>query len=61
MMFGHGETLAHRAHHIKLLRDIQDETGGFTEFVHWDSYMRRLQCIATANVRALELVPQTSC
>ena len=27
MMFGHGETLAHRAHHIKLLRDIQDETG----------------------------------
>ena len=33
MMFGHGETLAHRAHHIKLLRDIQDETGGFTEFV----------------------------
>ena len=33
MMFGHGETISHKAHHIKLLRDIQDETGGFTEFV----------------------------
>ncbi len=33
MMFGHGETFGHRARHIKLLRDIQDETGGFTEFV----------------------------
>ncbi len=33
MMFGHVETLEDRANHIAKLRDIQKETGGFTEFV----------------------------
>ena len=33
MMFGHIETLQHRAEHIGRLREIQKETGGFTEFV----------------------------
>ncbi|MDI1495421.1 MAG: 7,8-didemethyl-8-hydroxy-5-deazariboflavin synthase subunit CofH [Cenarchaeum symbiont of Oopsacas minuta] len=33
MMFGHGESAGHQARHIELLRDIQDETRGFTEFV----------------------------
>ena len=33
MMFGHVETLEDRAKHIAKLRDIQKETGGFTEFV----------------------------
>ncbi len=33
MMFGHVETLHHRARHLALLRDIQRDTGGFTEFV----------------------------
>ena len=33
MMFGHIETLEDRVKHISLLRDIQKETGGFTEFV----------------------------
>lgn len=33
MMFGHVETLEDRAKHIARLRDIQKETGGFTEFV----------------------------
>ena len=33
MMFGHVETLEDRAKHIVKLRDIQKETGGFTEFV----------------------------
>ena len=33
MMFGHVETLQQRALHIAKLRDIQKETGGFTEFV----------------------------
>jgi FO synthase subunit 2 len=32
-MYGHVETLRQRAAHIVLLRDIQKETGGFTEFV----------------------------
>ena len=33
MMFGHVETLEDRVKHIARLRDIQKETGGFTEFV----------------------------
>ncbi|NND86256.1 MAG: 5-amino-6-(D-ribitylamino)uracil--L-tyrosine 4-hydroxyphenyl transferase CofH [Nitrosopumilus sp.] len=33
MMFGHLETLEERVKHIEKLRDIQKETGGFTEFV----------------------------
>jgi len=33
IMYGHVETTRHRAAHICLLRDIQKETGGFTEFV----------------------------
>jgi len=33
MMFGHLETLEHRVKHIAKLREIQKETGGFTEFV----------------------------
>jgi len=33
IMYGHIETLRQRAAHIVLLRDIQKETGGFTEFV----------------------------
>ncbi|MEX0749457.1 MAG: 5-amino-6-(D-ribitylamino)uracil--L-tyrosine 4-hydroxyphenyl transferase CofH [Dehalococcoidia bacterium] len=33
IMYGHIETLRQRAAHIVLLRDIQQETGGFTEFV----------------------------
>ena len=33
MMFGHLETLEERVDHIVKLREIQKETGGFTEFV----------------------------
>jgi FO synthase subunit 2 len=33
IMYGHIETSAQKAAHIGLLRDIQRETGGFTEFV----------------------------
>lgn len=33
VMFGHVETNQHIASHIALLRDIQKQTGGFTEFV----------------------------
>lgn len=33
MMFGHLETLQQRINHIIKLRDIQKQTGGFTEFV----------------------------
>ena len=33
IMFGHIETNLHRAKHLEILREIQEETGGFTEFV----------------------------
>lgn len=33
MMFGHLETAEHRVRHLDLLRSIQRDTGGFTEFV----------------------------
>jgi FO synthase len=33
MMYGHIETPMHMARHLELLRNIQSETGGFTEFV----------------------------
>ena len=33
MMYGHTETPEHWVRQMRLLREIQDETGGFTEFV----------------------------
>jgi FO synthase len=33
MMYGHVDTPAHWVAHLRLLRSIQDRTGGFTEFV----------------------------
>src|ERR1700720_2507600 len=33
MLYGQIETLAHRADHLRQLRQLQDETGGFTGFV----------------------------
>ena len=35
MMFGHVETLADRIEHLHRLRQLQDETGGFTAFICW--------------------------
>ncbi|MFZ1219657.1 MAG: aminofutalosine synthase MqnE [Chthoniobacterales bacterium] len=33
MLFGHIETLEHRVDHLRQLRELQNETGGFTGFV----------------------------
>ncbi len=35
MMYGHVETLAERIEHLDRLRQLQDETGGFTAFICW--------------------------
>ena len=35
MMFGHIETLAERIEHLDRLRELQDETGGFTAYICW--------------------------
>ena len=35
MMFGHKETLRERIEHLQRIRDLQDETRGFTAFIPW--------------------------
>lgn len=35
MMFGCGETIEQRVHHLEVIRRIQEETGGFTAFIPW--------------------------
>jgi len=35
MMFGSLETLEERVEHLRRIRDLQDETGGFTAFIPW--------------------------
>jgi cyclic dehypoxanthinyl futalosine synthase len=35
MMYGMGEDLEERVEHLQRIRDLQDETGGFTAFISW--------------------------
>jgi len=35
MMFGHIETVPERIEHLRRIRDLQDETGGFTAYISW--------------------------
>ena len=35
MMFGIGDTVVHQVRHLQRIRDLQDETGGFTAFIPW--------------------------
>jgi cyclic dehypoxanthinyl futalosine synthase len=35
MMFGIDETYADRVEHFRVVRDLQDRTGGFTAFIPW--------------------------
>jgi cyclic dehypoxanthinyl futalosine synthase len=35
MMFGHLESRAERTEHLLRVRDLQDDTGGFTAFIPW--------------------------
>jgi cyclic dehypoxanthinyl futalosine synthase len=35
MMFGIGDNISHRVNHLQRVRDVQDETGGFTAFIPW--------------------------
>ena len=37
MMFGNVETAAERVEHLIRLRDLQDDTGGFTAFACWNT------------------------
>lgn len=58
MMFGHLETPSQQARHIALIREIQKETGGFTEFVplsfmYWEAPMYKLGRVAGKPIRGL--------
>jgi len=35
MMFGIGDNVTHRVRHLQRVRDLQEETGGFTAFIPW--------------------------
>jgi cyclic dehypoxanthinyl futalosine synthase len=35
MMFGTGETIEQRLNHLEIVRNIQEDTGGFTAFIPW--------------------------
>jgi cyclic dehypoxanthinyl futalosine synthase len=35
MMFGCGETFQHRINHFERIRQLQEDTGGFTAFIPW--------------------------
>ena len=35
MMFGHVETVPERIEHLRRIRELQDETGGFTAYIGW--------------------------
>jgi FO synthase subunit 2 len=63
MMYGHVETPAHWVRHMALLRDIQKDTGGFTEFVplsliHGEApmYAKRLVAGVRPGATGLEVV-----
>ncbi len=47
MLYGHIERPEHRVNHLEILRNIQDETEGFTEFVplsfiHYNTHLKSL-------------------
>lgn len=47
MMFGSVETLAERVEHLRLIRDLQDETGGFRAFIPWSFQAARTKLEGT--------------
>ena len=53
VMYGHLETPMHISRHIDLLREIQQETGGFTEFVPLRFIWQNTQLYAEGLVEAI--------
>jgi cyclic dehypoxanthinyl futalosine synthase len=54
MMFGHVETLAERIEHLERLRELQDETGGFTAFICWTFQPEHTDMVDVAPAGAYE-------
>ena len=57
MMFGHVETAEHRAKHLLLLRSMQRETKGFTEFVPLSFVHEESPLFAKAEVKGVHPGP----
>lgn len=55
MLFGHIETLEQRIDHLRMLRQLQDETGGFTGFV---PFAFEPQTAALAHLRRVSAVEE---
>jgi cyclic dehypoxanthinyl futalosine synthase len=59
MMMGTGETPAERIEHLRLIRDLQDRTGGFRAFIPWtyqpeNNHLKgRTQCTTLEYLRLL--------
>jgi len=60
MMFGHVETLDDRIEHLGRLRDLQDETGGFTAFICWtfqpENTVLRAETVTTAEYLRMQAI-----
>lgn len=54
MMFGHVETLAERIEHLDRLRELQDETGGFTAYICWTFQPENTDMADTPTVGAFD-------
>ncbi len=60
MMFGHYEKPEHIIRHLAVLRELQDETGGFTAFIPWtfqpgNTKMNRLPATSAEYLKVLSL------
>lgn len=55
MLYGHIETLAHRVDHLRQLRELQDETHGFTGFI---PFAFEPQTTVLSHVRAASAIEQ---
>ena len=55
MLYGHIETLDHRVDHLRQLRELQDETGGFTGFV---PFAFEPQTTALSHIKAASAIEQ---
>lgn len=54
MMFGHVETLPERIEHLERIRQLQDETAGFTAFICWTFQPEHTQMAEIAPKGAFE-------
>lgn len=55
MLYGHIETLPQRVHHLRQLRELQDETAGFTGFI---PFAFEPQTTVLAHIKAASAVEQ---